>query len=152
MSRDEIAAKAKELAGHLSEYGESGLLPYRADIERLYWLVCRKALRRCNCRNVLSDAVVEIYTRVKKNDYTMSKAILKNGAVIQTADGGIYTAANITDEVAREYLAKYPGRAGLFAVLPDHAPDAEGAADTAEAPAATEPEKPKKATAKKSKK
>lgn len=152
MSRDEIAAKAKELAGHLSEYGESGLLPYRDDIEQLYWLVCRKTLRRCNCRNVLPDAVIEIYTRVKKNDYTMSKAILKNGAVIQTADGGIYTAANITDEVAREYLAKYPGRAGLFAVLPDPAPDAEGAADTAEATAATEPAKTKKATAKKSKK
>lgn len=152
MVRDEIAAKAKELAGHLSEYGESGLLSYRADIERLYWLVCRKALRRCNCKNVLGDAVIEIYTRVKKNDYTMSKAILKNGAVIQTADGGIYTAANITDEVAREYLAKYPGRAGLFAVLPDPAPAAKAEADTAEAPAATEPAKPKKATAKKHKK
>lgn len=152
MSREQIAAKAKELAGHLSENGESGLLSYRADIERLYWLVCRKALRRCNCRNVLSDAVIEINVQIKKG-YTMTRATLKAGAVIQYK-GGIYTNANITDEVAQAYLADFPKRAGLFSVLPpEKAVTEEVAAPVESDTAPTEVvEKPKKKTTKKRKK
>lgn len=49
-----------------------------------------------------------------------TKYKLKRGVVIQTADlEGTYTRANITDEVAREYLAKFPNKRNLFEEIPE---------------------------------
>ena len=49
-----------------------------------------------------------------------TKYKLKRGVVIQTADlDGTYTRANITDEVAREYLAKFPNKRNLFEEIPE---------------------------------
>lgn len=49
-----------------------------------------------------------------------TKYKLKRGVVIQTADlEGTYTRANITDDVAREYLAKFPNKRNLFEEIPD---------------------------------
>ena len=49
-----------------------------------------------------------------------TKYKLKRGVVIQTADlEGAYTRANITDDVAREYLAKFPNKRNLFEEIPE---------------------------------
>lgn len=49
-----------------------------------------------------------------------TKYKLKRGVVIQTADlEGTYTRANITDDVAREYLAKFPNKRNLFEEIPE---------------------------------
>lgn len=46
--------------------------------------------------------------------------ILKRGVVIQTADSSeVYTRDNITDEIAKDYLAKFPNRAYIFEAIPE---------------------------------
>ena len=46
---------------------------------------------------------------------------LKNGTLLQMGfgSGEFYTNANLTDEVAERYLAKYPERINYFAVYPE---------------------------------
>ena len=48
------------------------------------------------------------------------KYILKRGVVIQTADSSeVYTRDNITDEVAKAYLEKFPNKFGVFESVPE---------------------------------
>ena len=51
---------------------------------------------------------------------TQAQARLVNGVVLQWK-GIHYTNANLTDEVAREFLAAFPVRKDWFAVLPPKA-------------------------------
>ncbi len=45
---------------------------------------------------------------------------LKRGVVIQLPDTtDVYTHVNITDEVAKAYLAKYPQKKSLFEAIPE---------------------------------
>ena len=48
----------------------------------------------------------------------MAKARLVNGVVL-LHKGNHYTNANLTDKVAREFLAEFPQRSDWFAVLPE---------------------------------
>lgn len=48
----------------------------------------------------------------------MAKARLVNGVVLQWK-GNHYTNANLTDEVARQFLATFPQRVSWFAELPN---------------------------------
>lgn len=49
---------------------------------------------------------------------------LKRGVVIQLPDTtDVYTHVNITDEVAKAYLAKFPQKATLFEVTPEESED-----------------------------
>ena len=76
------------------------------------------------------------------------KAQLKAGAVLSCPafhGGTIYTNANLTDDIAREYLEMFPERAILFAQLPAKAAKkGKKSQETAEkeeaAPAAAEAE------------
>ena len=109
------------------------LAPYREQIERLYLQVCGKRLRRCKCKDVLKDALIEIYSKVKPNKKfrkNMAKARLVRGVVLQH-NGNHYTNSNLTDKVAREFLDKFPQRKDWFEVLPE-AQNVEQAAKTAE--------------------
>ena len=74
-------------------------------------------------------------------DEYKSTARLVNGVVLQH-NGNHYTNANLTDEVARDFLAKYPQRVDWFAVLPTDTKQSKKEAKTASA----------KKTAKKAKK
>ena len=48
------------------------------------------------------------------------KYILKRGVVIHTADSSeVYTRDNITDEVAKAYLEKFPNKVGVFESVPE---------------------------------
>ena len=53
-----------------------------------------------------------------------SKARLVNGVVLKV-DNNHYTNANITDDVARKFLAAFPQRKDWFAVLPAEVKDAK---------------------------
>lgn len=108
---------------------ESGadLASLRGRIDTLYFAVCGKHLRRCNCKNVEMDAIVEIHRKLKmyeskKIDMTQAQARLVNGVVLQWK-GNHYTNSNLTDEVAREFLAAFPVRKDWFAVLPPEKAD-----------------------------
>lgn len=99
------------------------LASLRARIDALYFAVCGKHLRKCNCKNVEMDAIVEIHRKLKMYEtkkIDMTQARLVNGVVLQWK-GNHYTNSNLTDEVAREFLAAFPVRKDWFAVLPPKA-------------------------------
>lgn len=152
--------QAKAELSHLRVLADGGETPsnFRARLEALYWAVCRKTLRKCNCKDVIPDALAEIYFKLKTiNDNDMAtKARLVNGVVLQLK-GNHYTNANITDKVAREFLAEFPQRKDWFATLPAEEKDSE--ANTPKAEVGDKPSKvevgvviPKKKAAKKGKK
>lgn len=152
--------QAKAELSHLRGIAEGGDIPsnFKARLEALYWAVCRKTLRKCNCKDVIPDALAEIYFKLKtlKNEDMATTARLVNGVVLQH-NGNHYTNANITDKVAREFLAEFPQRKDWFATLPAEEKDSE--ANTPKAEVGDKPSKvevgvviPKKKAAKKGKK
>lgn len=121
MTYEEAQAELYVLRG-LAEGND--LTPIKHRIERLYNAVCGKPLRRCKCKHILEDALLEIYARLVNTpkDKYMAKARLVNGVVL-LHKGSHYTNANLTDEVAREFLALYPQRVDWFSVLPEKEPE-----------------------------
>ena len=119
MTLQEAQAELTYLRGLASSGND--LANYKERIARLYEVVCRKTLRQCNCKDVLPDALIEIYRKLKHYKTNMSefksKARLVAGVVLQW-ENNHYTNANLTDEVARAFLAAYPMREDWFAILP----------------------------------
>lgn len=156
MSEQEAQAELMILRGLATSGHDLALV--RERIDRLYWAVCRKHLRKCRCKNVEKDALLEIYAKLMyhKTNKTMAQAKLVNGVVLKW-QGNHYTNANLTDEVAREFLSAFPVRKDWFAVLPSASTDKQVVAEAAEMPPAEvspkgEPTTPKKKkTAKKRK-
>lgn len=130
MTIDQALDEFKRLRG-LAKNGQP-LELMRKDIASLYVAVMHKSLRNCRCKNILQDAMLEIYAKLQQsnNMEINAKARLVAGVVLQW-ESNHYTNANLTDEVAREFLAKFPQRKNWFAVLPETAKD-EAKADTAE--------------------
>lgn len=157
MTEHEAQAELMILRGLASSGNDLALV--RERIDRLYWAVCRKHLRKCRCKNVEKDALLEIYAKLKynqKTNTTMAQARLVNGVVLKW-QGNHYTNANLTDEVAREFLSAFPIRKDWFAVLPSASTEKQVVAEVAEMPSAevlpqSEPTTPKaKKTARKRK-
>ena len=149
MSEQEAQAELMILRGLATSGHDLALV--RERIDRLYWAVCRKHLRKCRCKNVEKDALLEIYAKLKynqKTNTTMAQARLVNGVVLKW-QGNHYTNANLTDEVAREFLSAFPIRKDWFAVLPSASTEKQVVAEVAEMPSAevsdkSEPTTPKK--------
>ena len=99
------------------------------------------------------DALVEIYAKLRFNTKTntkMAKAKLVNGVVIRVG-GTHYTNANLTDEVARQFLEVFPMRKDWFAVLPSATTAKEVTAEVAEMPSNDEKAEKRPTTSKKRK-
>lgn len=148
MTIEEARASIMDLRGRFaSPYNQTD----KGLIERLYWAVLGRVFRPTSCQNCYHDAVIEIYSYLKKHD-TMAeekKYLLKAGAIINTPafdEGKIYSNANLTDDVARRYLEKFPNQVVLFQKLPDPEPEA-----APEAEAKPETKKAKKSGAKNAK-
>ena len=114
--------EAIQLFNSLSGVRDASLIPdeVKNDIRRLYKHVTGEPLRRCNCPDVYNDALIIISLKIKALK-TMSeqKYKLKRGVVIQLPDTtDVYTHVNITDEVAKAYLEKYPQKSSLFEAIP----------------------------------
>lgn len=136
MTEQEAQAELMILRGLAEGGGDLALVRERVD--RLYWAVCRKHLRSCRCKNVEKDALLEIYAKLmyhKKTNTTMTQAKLVNGVVLQWK-GNHYTNNNLTDDVAREFLATFPQRKDWFAELPSATTDKQVAAEVANEPSA----------------
>lgn len=150
MTYEEAQAELTSLRGLAGN--TQALATFRERTAALYLAVCRKTLPSCNCRDKWTDALVEIYMKLQqlKTTDTMeqlnTKAQLVRGVVLFWK-GNHYTNANLTDEVAREFLAAFPQRANWFAVKPEETP-AEAVTEAVEA---TEPaERPATPSKKKS--
>lgn len=134
MTEHEAQAELMILRGLADGGGDLALV--RERIDRLYWAVCRKHLRTCKCKNVEKDALLEIYSKLmyhKKTNTTMAQSRLVNGVLLYI-EGRHYSNSNLTDEVARKFLAKYPQRKDWFSVLPAEQPQEQGEAKVAEMP------------------
>ena len=150
MTIEEARASIMDLRGRFaSPYNQTD----KGLIERLYWAALGRVFRPTSCQNCYHDAVIEIYSYLKKHD-TMAeerKYLLKAGAIINTPafdEGKIYSNANLTDDVASRYLEQFPNQVVLFQKLPE--PEAEPeAAPVAEAKPETK--KAKKSGAKNAK-
>jgi len=90
-------------------------------IETLYLQICGKRVRNTGCRDCYRDAYIEIRSKLKqlgkmpkKPNYT-----LKAGAIIHPqGTSKFYSLANIPDDVAEEWLGKYPADINKFETYP----------------------------------
>ena len=136
MTEHEAQAELMILRGLASSGNDLALVKER--IDRLYWAVCRKHVRTCKCKDKYKDALMEIYAKLKSNE-TMAEntlntqARLVNGVVL-FVNGTHYTNRNLTDEIARQFLAKFPQRKDWFASLPSATTEKAVVAEVAETP------------------
>lgn len=108
------------LDGLLARFGAPYSVEDKHQIEVLYMGVMGVQFRPTSCQNCYHDAVVLIRKQLQIITTMPSdkKYWLKNGAIIACPEfhgGEIYSNANLTDEVAAEYLSRYPERVGIFA-------------------------------------
>ena len=117
MTHEQALNELNELRG-LADTG-TDLAIYDKRVRELYWAVCHKTLRKCKCRDKYKDALIEIYIKLNKSNMNTinAKARLVNGVVLFW-NGKHYSNNNITDDVARAFLAKFPQRKNWFADLP----------------------------------
>ena len=93
-------------------------------VARLYKEVLGKDFQPTTCQQCYHDALIEVYLYLKNNK-TMAKKCnyrLRAGFIISCSDfksGKIFTNDNLTDAVAKEYLAKYPKQEKMFQKLPE---------------------------------
>lgn len=138
MTRQQALDRVNELKGHLDS---DALFDFKDEIDALSLAVLGHKVKRCNCRNRYADALIAIYKKLKSNEPMKSEITtrMRRGFLIHWKNQ-MYSCHNITDEVAREYLEKYPQNAHYFEVLPPKAEDkaedavisAENAADAQE--------------------
>lgn len=119
--------EAQRLTDGLRERFNTAFSPSDKDlIKRLYSVVLGKTFRQTSCQRCYHDAVIEIALFLRKNK-TMAKEkkyTLRAGFIVACPDfhnGAHYTNDNLTDEIAAEYLAKYPNMAKYFATIPEKA-------------------------------
>jgi hypothetical protein len=131
MTRTEALDRVNELKGHLDN--DDALFDYKDEIDALSLAVLGHKVKRCNCRNRYTDALITIYKKLKNNEPMKSEITtrMRRGFLI-TWKGKHYTCHNITDEVAREYLAEFPQNAKMFEVLPPAVEEPQEAAIPAE--------------------
>lgn len=138
MTIEEAQAELTKLRG----YADNGsLASHYEEVDALYWEVCRKRVKKCNCKDRYNDALFEIYRKLnyelstKSKDMAVNdtKARLVRGVVIQY-EGNHYTNANLTDDVARAFLTKFPMRKDWFEALPSATTAKAVVAEVAETP------------------
>ena len=82
--------------------------PQKSRVQELTRLIIHAEVRQCNCSDRFLDALFMCRKQLKT--YGIMKPCnyrLKNNIVLQFQNN-VYTNANLTDEVAEAYLAKYP--------------------------------------------
>lgn len=116
-------------------------LDQKATIAELYGIVLQKEFNATSCNDCYRDAVIEMLCYIRRHGEIkpVRKYRLKAGVVLQKAFGSatFYTDANITDEVAREFLRNDKSLVSLFSSLPgnwqeDVSENASNGAQTAE--------------------
>lgn len=112
-----LVDRLKELGGITSLSSSN-----KADIEVMYREVLGRNFVKTSCGNCYHDAVIEMYSYLKKYGRMKEKSnyALKNGVLLQSdfGSGEMYTNENLTDEAAEKYLAKHPKGIIMFALMP----------------------------------
>ena len=105
--RDDLLKEVETLIAAATSGG--GLsYPQKHRVEELTSLILNAEVRQCNCSDRFLDALFMCRKQLKTYGFMKPcKYKLKNNVVLQFQNG-VYTNANLTDEVAEAYLAKYP--------------------------------------------
>ncbi|CAG9926618.1 hypothetical protein [Bacteroides ovatus] len=113
----EVVSKLEALRGQIALSTSE-----KSEIELMYQQVLGKDFVKTSCNDCYRDAVIEMYLYLKRTGNMKEKSnyTLKNGVLLQTEFGSntMYTNANLTDEVAENYLAKDPKGEIFFASMP----------------------------------
>ena len=116
----------QDVINKLNRLGESSA-PLTAndkdEIESLYTKVLDKKFVRTSCNDCYHDAIIEMICYIKKHGKMKEKCAykLKNGVLLQMEFGSsdFYVNETLTDEIAEQYLAKYPDSILFFAEYPE---------------------------------
>ena len=117
--------EAKKLIGELLERYDNPYSPKdKNTIETLHFDVLGKEFIPTTCQNCYHDAVIIIYNYLKTHKTMAEKCNyrLRAGFIIHCPNfhnGQIYTNDSLTNEIAAEYLEKYPDNVDMFQELPD---------------------------------
>ena len=120
MTYEEAVSIVEDLRSRFdSPFGASD----KATIEKLYFMIARKQFVPTTCQQCYHDALIEIYLILKKLKAMPEQCNyrMKAGFIISCPDfhgGKIFTNENLTDEVAAEYLDKFPGMQDYFQKVP----------------------------------
>ena len=116
----------QDVINKLNRLGESSASLTANDkdeIESLYTQVLDKKFVRTSCNDCYHDAIIEMICYIKKHGKMKEKCAykLKNGVLLQMEFGSsdFYVNETLTDEIAEQYLAKYPDNILFFAEYPD---------------------------------
>ena len=114
---DLIKARVRELIGGYDLRGSLSSSEQQEVRElSMRFLGCN--VPNCNCRNVYSDYLFLILNKLNNmKEIIKCNYKLKPGVLIHVG-GEAYSNANLTDDVAAAYLAKYPNTT-YFAVVPE---------------------------------
>lgn len=110
-----------ELEEMRSRFDKGFSSPDRERIVFLYSSLLGKAVRRRGCSDCYRDAYIEIYTYLKRLGHMPKKSnySLKPGIIVHPqGTNKFYANNNIPDDVAEEYLAKFPANIIEFASYP----------------------------------
>jgi hypothetical protein len=128
MTHQEALDRVEELRGH-------GNAPFSIEQKRLiaqmYPEILGKPFRRTACQRCYHDAVIEMALKLRKEQKMREKCDyhMRAGFIIRCGDfdgGEIYTNANLTNDVAKRYLERFPQKRAMFDRIPE---------ETAETPA-----------------
>ena len=117
--------EATESVAKLREHFERAFTSEEKDeIRALYGEVLGKEFKPTTCQQCYHDALIEIYLYLKreKRMAQRSKYRMRAGFIISCPNfhgGKIYNNSNLTDEVAKEYLERYPKARAFFDVVAD---------------------------------
>lgn len=120
MNIEDAMTHVEELRGRMNALSSSD----KTMIAELYEQVLGKTFRKTSCNDCYRDAVILVYTHLKKYGTMVSQLQyrLRAGYLINSPlfhGGKVYSNANLTDEVAEEYLRMFPHKAVFFDRIPD---------------------------------
>ena len=124
MTYQEAVDKSNELKAHLTG---AFSVSQKKEIHELYSAVLRKTLKVTSCQRCYHDALIEVILYLRKEGKMKEETnyALRAGFIIHcpTFRGGkIFTNDNLTDDVAREYLAAFPGQRSMFSRISEEKP------------------------------
>lgn len=120
MNIEDAMTHVEELRGRMNALSSSD----KTMIADLYTLVLGKPFRKTSCNDCYRDAVILVYTHLKKYGTMVSQLQyrLRAGYLINSPlfyGGKVFSNANLTDAVAEEYLQMFPSKAVFFESIPD---------------------------------
>ena len=124
MTYEEALTIVEELRGRMNAPFS---LEDKQTIARLYPEITGKTFRKTACKRCYQDAVIEMAVKLRKEQKMREKCDyhMRAGFIIRCGDfdnGQIYTNANLTNDVAKRYLERFPNKRNMFDRIPEETP------------------------------